>query len=245
MPKCKICGARLKDGMNSCPMCGAVTGASPTPVASTSIKMTDVPRGTAPVPAVQSGYGVSPSPGAVRAVTADDFIELGNQLYENDPTPSQQREAFRYYQKALSLDADNARAHMLLGMCYFYGSGTGEDNDLAYRHFSEAHFGNECDGTAMLGLCYCQGTGVGQDIDKGLGYISDANRNGSQIARQILQEIDEMAREQEAQEEAEYRQMCREREWARQEEENRNAATAAAIGAGVFLGGALLEALFG
>ena len=93
MPKCKICGARLKDGMNSCPLCGAVAGASPSPAASASVRMTDIPRGNDLVPAVSTGYNGSPAPVNIRAMTADDFIELGEQLFDNNPTPSQQREA--------------------------------------------------------------------------------------------------------------------------------------------------------
>ena len=271
MPKCKICGARLKDGMTACSVCGTAVGAALPTASGSSVRAADAPSWTvtdAPVrmadkpvrtELVRTGttsLSASPATNDCRSMTADDFVELGEQIFEGNPTPIQQREAFRYYQKALAVDDDCARAHMLLGLCYFHGVGTEEDGNMAYKHFSRAHFGNDCDGTAMLGLCYCQGTGVGQNIERGLSYIEDAHQNGSQIALRIIEEIDEMERREEARRKAEYKKMrkeekarrkaeCREHERERREAEEREEAALAAIGAGAFLGGALLGALFG
>ena len=168
MPKCKICGARLKDGMTSCSVCGTAVGAVLPTASGSSVRMADAPSWTATdapvrmadkpvrteiVRAGTASLSANPATNDCRSMTADDFVELGEQIFEGNPTPIQQREAFRYYQKALAVDEDCARAHMLLGLCYFHGVGTEEDGNLAYRHFSRAHFGNDCDGTAMLGLC--------------------------------------------------------------------------------------------
>ena len=93
----------------------------------------------------------------------------------------------------------------------------------------------------MMGACYYYGVGVEPDEETGKRYLKDARDAGSSEAQSILKGIkkDEkkMRKEMEREMQMEYERQC-------MEAEERDAAAAAAIGAGAFLGGALLGALF-
>lgn len=269
MPKCKVCGTRLAEGAVKCLACGAAPGST---TAGTVSSGTNLQKSVCPacnaqildehrycpscgadlkeaaaratVPAPNSMHGV-PQPVPVvynydededeyededdddeEELSSDEVIAYGRYLIDN-PKPSKQREAFQMFQVALNMG--NEEAHLDLGFCYLVGIGTGKNPRQAFSHFEEAHYADLCEGTAMLGLCYYLGIGVEADKDEGIQYLEDAKNRGSVDAKKCLKCIrrDEKRIRKEA-----------EREW------EEDAELAATIGAGAFLGGALLAALF-
>ena len=264
MPKCKVCGTRLAEGAVKCLACGAAPGSTTAGTVSSGTNLQEsvcpacnaqilnehrycpscgadlkeaAARATAPAP--NSMYGV-PQPVPVvynyeedeeeddddDELSSDELIAYGSHLLADNPKPSKQREAFQMFQAALNMG--NEEAHLYLGSCYLDGIGTGKNPRQAFSHFEEAHYADLCEGTKMLGLCYYLGIGVEADKDEGKQYLEDAKNCGSVDAKKWLKRIrrdENRIRKEE------------EREWEEDE-------LATAIGAGAFLSGALLAALF-
>jgi len=228
MAKCKICGSRLSEEVSKCPMCGAVYNKTTSkPV----VNNTPVVKQTPVIQNYEESYSEVEAE-EDEEITSTDLISYGNYLLNNNPEPSQQREAFMCFQQALEMgDSD---AHFPLGLCYMNGKGTEEDSEMAYHHFYEAHYSDDYDGTALLGFCYFFGIGTEQNQDKGIEYLNLAKNNGSDWGKYLLKQI----KKQEKKSRKEYERMC-------QQEEEAETLPPLAFGFAAFLGGALMGALFG
>ncbi|MBR4323092.1 hypothetical protein [Treponema sp.] len=228
MPKCKICGSRLSEEVSKCPMCGAVYNKTTSkPV----VNNTPVVKQT---PVIQNNKEVYSEVETEEdeELTSTELISYGNYLLNNNPEPSQQREAFMCFQQALEMG--DSEAHFPLGLCYMNGKGTEEDSEMAYHHFYEAHYSDDYDGTAMLGLCCFFGIGTEQNKAKGIEYIKLAKSNESEWGKYFLKQIKK-----------EEKKSRKEQEILRQQEEESDALESMAFGFGSFLGAALMETLFG
>lgn len=228
---CPVCGAGVMGEHRFCPQCGNSLSSS-----------TDMDRHLAEASQPPQPQSLAPAVSPVSRVegpSSDELIEHGIQLLDGNPPPSRQRDAFRCFEQAL--DMGNAVAHLWLGICHLHGIGTEENGGKAFHHFYEAHYADLIDGTAMMGACYYYGVGVEPDEETGKRYLKDARDAGSSEAQSILKGIKKDKKKMRKEME---REMQMEYERQRMEAEERDAATAAAIGAGVFLGGALLGALF-
>ena len=228
MPKCKICGSRIAEEISKCPMCGAVYNKiTSKPV----VNNTPVVKQT---PVIQNKKEVYSEVETEEdeELTSTELISYGNYLLNNNPEPSQQREAFMCFQQALEMG--NSNAHFPLGLCYINGKGTEEDSEMAYHHFYEAHYSDDYDGTAWLGLCCFFGIGTEQNKAKGIEYIKLAKSNESEWGKYLLKQI----KKQEKKSRKEFERMC-------QQEEESDALESMAFGFAAFLGGALMGALFG
>ena len=217
-----------------CPQCGSSLSSS-----------TDMDGQLAEAARPSQPQSLAPAASPVSRIeepNSDELIEHGIQLLEGNPPPSRQRDAFRCFEQAL--DMGNAVAHLWLGICHLHGIGTVENGGKAFHHFYEAHYADLTDGTAMMGACYYYGIGVEPDEETGKRYLMDARDAGSSEAKNILKEIKKDEKKMRKEMEREMQREYMEYERQRMEEEERDAATAAAIGAGAFLGGALLGALF-
>lgn len=228
MPKCKICGSRITESVSKCPMCGAVYNKTTSkPV----VNNTPVVKKTPVIQNYEESYSEVEAE-EDEELTSTELISYGNYLLNNNPEPSQQREAFMCFQQALEMG--DSEAHFPLGLCYMNGKGTEEDSEMAYHHFYEAHYSDDYDGTAMLGLCYFFGIGTEQNKAKGIEYIKLAKSNESEWGKYFLKQIKK-----------EEKKSRKEQEILRQQEEESDALKSMAFGFGSFLGTALMETLFG
>ncbi|MBR6295746.1 MAG: sel1 repeat family protein [Treponema sp.] len=202
MAKCKVCGSRLKEEVAKCPMCGAEykKTVQPTqavqPVQPQVIKTQEQKNYPAPVKqelvaqSYEDEYEDEYEDNyeeESEEITSDDLIKYGESLLKNNPPPSKQREAFNCFTEALNMG--NPYAHISLGFCYYDGMGCEQDYASAYNHFTEAHYSDIYDGTAMMGVCIFFGNGTAQNKEKGLHFLCLAKDNGSELGKELLKAI--------------------------------------------------------
>ena len=120
-------------------------------------------------------------------ISSDGLIAYANHLLDDDPSPSNQREAFRCLMQAVEMG--NPVAHYLVAFCYMDGVGTRKDPEEAYYHFSEAHYADVLEATTMLGMCTYWGLGVEQNTAEGKELLEQAKRRGSSNAKSFLKRI--------------------------------------------------------
>jgi len=100
-------------------------------------------------------------------------------------------EAIKYYNVKNYRDAlpifkklakSQTEAAYYLGLMNYYGQGTGQDYQQAFRHFKKAWEGLYPDAIFMLGVCYEEGKGVARDQTQAFELYQAAAKNESELA---------------------------------------------------------------
>lgn len=95
-------------------------------------------------------------------------------------------DAAKYYPDAVKGDA---RSQYLLGDCYYYGTGVGQDYAEAVKWYRKSAEQGNAMAQRNLGLCYEYGKGISQDYSEAKRWYMNARDNGEITSREYLDRI--------------------------------------------------------
>jgi tetratricopeptide (TPR) repeat protein len=120
--------------------------------------------------------------------------QTGNMLLKGQGTPVDEKEAFKWFEKAA--DAGHTKSRYKLGYLYMNGKGTKKDTRKAYKYISQAADAGYGPAQYQLGRMYSAGEGVSQDYEQAVKWYEKAVASNYHPAEKALENAKRQARAQ-------------------------------------------------
>lgn len=109
----------------------------------------------------------------------ESIIRLAKMYYSKEHRNSEK--AFKWAK--LGTECEDYECEFILGKCYYFGIGTSEDNESAFKHFKAAAYHDIVGAGLFLATCYRKGYGTGISFSDACRWYSWEAKNGNAEAQ--------------------------------------------------------------